>query len=471
MFDVVKFILIDVSNNEDDKCAIGFELGGGGEWKSDHGVNWYDGRRGLAFDFPRNANYDQLLDMVYRVIRIDRNHYRVTLTTVAQTIRPSLPIEIIDDDDIALLLRREHVDPLVCISVEQINDYHPEVNQNFHPKAPHRPHHATESDFQHTVDMPNTNAHLDDIREGFTENANNGNSPHRHFGFYDTTENENVSVHEVFEPQFDSISDQVPICSDDQFTHIQRLVPPPSASYSINFGEVTPTPVDMCLAVGELFESKRQLQSQLGRYAFANRFQIKMMKSDPTRYQVQCIVEECKWRLYAVKVANSVYFQIRRFDHEHTCSNESRFSHERQASAQVIGEHIEEKFCDHSLYKPKEIIQDIQKEFGISCNYHKAYRAKHIALDEVQGTLVESYRILPSYLYMLEQNNPRTIIDLHTDLANRFMYMFFCLKACIDGFLSLIRPVIAIDATFLKGPQTGVYLWQCVWMEMTKYFL
>ncbi|KAK2655520.1 hypothetical protein Ddye_008572 [Dipteronia dyeriana] len=119
----------------------------GGESKSDHGVYWYDGRRGRAFDFLRNANYDQLLDMLYRVIGIDRNHYRVTLTTVAQTIRPSLPIEIIDDDDVALLLCREHVDPLVCISVEQINDDHPEVKQNLYPESPHHPHDATEYDF------------------------------------------------------------------------------------------------------------------------------------------------------------------------------------------------------------------------------------------------------------------------------------------------------------------------------------
>ncbi|KAK2649709.1 hypothetical protein Ddye_017198 [Dipteronia dyeriana] len=320
--------------------------------------------------------------MVYRVIGIDGNHYRVTLTTLAQTIRPSLPNEIIDDDDVALLLRREHVDPLVCIIVEQINDDHPEVKQNFHPESPHRPHDATEYDFQHTTDMPNTNAHLDDIQEGFTETANNSNSPHRHFGFHDTTEIENVSVHE--------------------------------------FGEVAPRPVDMCIVVGELFESKQQLQSQL------------------------------------VKVANSDYFQIRRFDHEHTCSNEAQFPHQRQASARVIGKHIKENFRDHRLYKLKKIIQGIQKEFGISCNYHKAYRAKHIALDEVQGTPVESYRIFPSYLYMLEQTNPETITDLHTYSANRFMYMFFCLKACIVRFLSLIRPVIAIDATFLKGRHAGV---------------
>ncbi|KAK2652060.1 hypothetical protein Ddye_011916 [Dipteronia dyeriana] len=212
----------------------------------------------------------------------------------------------------------------------------------------------------------------------------------------------------------------------------------------------------MCTAVGELFESKQQLQSQLCRYAFANRFHIRVMKSGSKRYQVRCIVEECKWRLRAVKVANSDYFHIRRFDHEHTCSNEARFPHQRQASARVIREHIKEKFRDHRLYKPKEIIQDIKKEFGISCNYHKAYRAKHIALDEVQGAPIESYRILPSYMYMLEQTNPGTITDLHTDSANRFMYMFFCLKACIDGFLSSIRPVIAIDAIFFKGPHVGV---------------
>ncbi|KAK3222221.1 hypothetical protein Dsin_009246 [Dipteronia sinensis] len=346
-------------------------LNWGGEWKNDHGVYWYDGRRGRAFDFPRDANYDQLLDKVYCVIGIDRNHYRATRTVVAQTIRPSLPIEIIDDDDVALLLCRENVDPLVCISVEEIEADHPELKQNFRPESPHRSHHATQYDFHHTTNVPNTNAHLDDIREGFTETGNNGNSPHRHCGFHDTTENHIVSPHDVSEPQFDPIPDRVPNQSKDQFAHVQRLVPPPCALYSINSSEVAPRPVNMCIAVGELFESKQQLQSQLGRYTFANRFQIRVMKSDITRYQVRCIVEECNWRLRAVKVANSDYFQIRRFDHEHTCSNEARFPLHRQASARVIKEHIKEKFLDHRLYKPKEIIQDIQTEFGISCSYNK----------------------------------------------------------------------------------------------------
>ncbi|KAK3188839.1 hypothetical protein Dsin_028400 [Dipteronia sinensis] len=58
-------------------------------------------------------------------------------------------------------------------------------------------------------------------------------------------------------------------------------------------------------------------------------------------------------------------------------------------------------------------------EFGISCNYHKGYQARHIVLEQVQGTPIESYSILPSYLYMLEQANHGTVTDLYTDSSNR----------------------------------------------------
>ncbi|KAK1582103.1 hypothetical protein Q3G72_011835 [Acer saccharum] len=369
--------------------SVQLVLNWGGKWKSHHAQYWYEGRRAKAFDFPRDANYDLLLDKVYYVTGIDRDHYRVSMTTVAHTFHPSMPIEIVDDEDVALLLRLENVDPLVCISIEEINNECPERNHK-PPESSANPHHETRDRY------------------------------------------------------------------DEQFAHVQRLVPPPCAFYSIHSGEVAPRPVTMRIEVGEVFLSKQQLQSQLGRYCLANQCQIRVFKSDTTRYQVRCIVEGCNWRMSAAKVQNSDHFQIRKFDNQYTCSTEARFSHQRQASAQVIGEHIQEQLHDHRLYKPKEIINDMQREFGISCNYHKGYRARHIALEEVQGTPVESYSILPSYLYMLEQTNPGTNTYFHTDSSNRFMYMFFCFKACIDGFLSSIRPVIAVDGTFLIGPHRGV---------------
>ncbi|KAK2643566.1 hypothetical protein Ddye_025329 [Dipteronia dyeriana] len=51
-----------------------------------------------------------------------------------------------------------HVDPLVYINVEQIDDDHPELKQNFYLESPHRPHHATQYDFQHTMTNINSKA-------------------------------------------------------------------------------------------------------------------------------------------------------------------------------------------------------------------------------------------------------------------------------------------------------------------------
>ncbi|KAK2637276.1 hypothetical protein Ddye_032068 [Dipteronia dyeriana] len=307
-------------------------LNWGGEWKSHHGEYWYEGRRAKAFAFSRDSNYDQLLDKVYNVTGIDKDHYRVSMTTLPQTFSPSMPIKIVDDEDVQLLLSRENVDPLVCISVEEIGHQSPEMKHN-PPESSHNLHHVTMDEFRRS-DVPNMAAHLDDIREGLQ-------SPPRHFSFQDTTGNQQNPEHDETEPQFNFSREGVPNQYDEQFANVQRLVPPPCAFYSINSGEVAPRPVTM--------------------------------------------------RLEVAKVHNSDYFQIRKFDNKHTCSTEARFPHQRQASARVIGEQIQEKFRDHRLYKPKEIIHDMQREFGISCNYHKGYRARHIALEEVQGTPVASY--------------------------------------------------------------------------------
>ncbi|KAK2646923.1 hypothetical protein Ddye_022118 [Dipteronia dyeriana] len=118
-------------------------LNWGGEWKSHHGEYWYEGRRAKAFAFSRDSNYDQLLDKVYNVTEIDKDHYRVSMTTLLQTFRPSMPIKIVDDDDVQLLLSRENVDPLVCISVEEIGHQSPEMKHN-PPESSHNLHHVTQ---------------------------------------------------------------------------------------------------------------------------------------------------------------------------------------------------------------------------------------------------------------------------------------------------------------------------------------
>ena len=58
--------------------------------------------------------------------------------------------------------------------------------------------------------------------------------------------------------------------------------------------------------------------------------------------------------------------------------------------------------------------------------------------------------LLPSYLHMLKETNLGSVVALETTSDGHVMYSFFALGQCIDGF-KYIRPVVAMDATHLKG--------------------
>ena len=71
------------------------------------------------------------------------------------------------------------------------------------------------------------------------------------------------------------------------------------------------------------------------------------------------------------------------------------------------------------------------------------------------GSPKESYGASPCYCYMLQQKNYGTITDIVTDVDNQFKYLFMSFGACIYGFCTSIRPIIAVDGTFLKSKYLG----------------
>ena len=56
---------------------------------------------------------------------------------------------------------------------------------------------------------------------------------------------------------------------------------------------------------------------------------------------------------------------------------------------------------------------------------------------------------------MLKVANPGTVTAVETTVDGHFLYSFFALGQCIEGFKKC-RPVIAMDATHLKGDLSGV---------------
>ena len=56
---------------------------------------------------------------------------------------------------------------------------------------------------------------------------------------------------------------------------------------------------------------------------------------------------------------------------------------------------------------------------------------------------------------MLEQKIPITVTKIKIDSKNMFQYLFMTLGPSINGFF-YCRPIIAIDATYLKGKSKGL---------------
>ncbi|KAK3212880.1 hypothetical protein Dsin_017586 [Dipteronia sinensis] len=131
----------------------------------------------------------------------------------------------------------------------------------------------------------------------------------------------------------------------------------------------------------------------------------------------------------------------------------------RRVSSYVIGDLFASKFGNPGCHiRPKDIVSEMREQHGIHHSYNKTYRSKVHALNQVFGDPWESFQRLPAYFYVLEQSNPRTVIKIKIDSKNWFKYGFMAIGASIEGFNSIIRPVIYIDATHLKARTMGVLL-------------
>ncbi|KAK2651698.1 hypothetical protein Ddye_011554 [Dipteronia dyeriana] len=187
-------------------------------------------------------------------------------------------------------------------------------------------------------------------------------------------------------------------------------------------------------------------------------FERKVKRSNKTTLHLVCLMDNCTWKLRAVRRDEGTYFQVRSFVNEHTCPLEEIHRCHRQASAIIIGEVVAPRFQlqDGRLMRPKNIIADMKTMYGIQILYSKAHQALQYVLSLTYGTYKETFKLLPSFGYVLEQQNLGTITDLQYDEDVRFLYFFMSLGASLIGFRRCMRPVIAVYGTHLKGRFGGI---------------
>ena len=155
------------------------------------------------------------------------------------------------------------------------------------------------------------------------------------------------------------------------------------------------------------------------------KFQAKTVKSSTKILLVCCVNKECKCQLHATKLGNSDLFEIRIYNSTQTC-NLDMISHDHcHTSSGLISESIREIYKGLGRqYRPKDIIADIRSKYDKGISYDKAWRVSEIALSFLRGAPEESYSVLPSYFYVLEQKNLGIITDIIIDHNNQLKFFF-----------------------------------------------
>ncbi|XP_073292598.1 uncharacterized protein [Primulina huaijiensis] len=215
---------------------------------------------------------------------------------------------------------------------------------------------------------------------------------------------------------------------------------------------------DCHFVVGQEFFDVKAFRNAIKEVAIAQHFELRIIKSDLIRYIAKCAAEGCPWRIRAVKLPNAPTFAIRSLGGAHTCGRNAHTGH-HQASVDWIVNFIEERLRDNINYKPKDILHDVYRQYGITIPYKQAWRAKERGLQAIFGSSEESYCLLPAYCVQIVKSNPGSVAEVFTSVAdNRFQRVFVSFYASICGFVNGCLPVVGLGGIKLKSKYLGTLL-------------
>ncbi|KAL3646052.1 hypothetical protein CASFOL_011232 [Castilleja foliolosa] len=213
------------------------------------------------------------------------------------------------------------------------------------------------------------------------------------------------------------------------------------------------------LFVNQVFTGRAALVQQLKKIAILKNREIRTKKSDRRRFIVVCRDEKCPWTVRASPISDGSLWVVKKYDAVHTCSVDLMKHSHQNASDRFVAEIIKERYSNPThVFPPAAIISEVKNSMFIDISYHTAWRAREKAIGIVMGTPAQSFAKLPAFFHRLKEVNPGTITHIERHEDGHFKYCFMSLGASIRGFLGNIRPVIAIDGTFLRGKYGGTLL-------------
>ncbi|KAF3781848.1 hypothetical protein EJ110_NYTH34016 [Nymphaea thermarum] len=405
-------------------CVIHF---GGALVQNNDGSNSYTGGEAHLLDVDRNMTLDQFRSEIAEMCNSDAStlSFRYPLPTNKQTL-----ITISNDKDLRRMVDFQHQSPEVYVLATEAPP--PKVN------------------------VPKANASKANASKA---NASKANAPKANAPKANSAPNTNVSSRAAT-PKKNVSHALVPSkrkASEDPSNAVSgSAILPVSTDDSLKrpaiFGENT------IIGVGQLFKDAHEFRDALRKYAIDKRFAYEFVKNDGSRVTAKCKAEGCQWRIHASKISRTKIFKIKTINGEHTCQGDSRAESYLSPTKHLVASLIKEKLRNSPDYKTKEIVNDIQRDYGLKINYMQAWRGKEFAREQLLGKDVDSLKELSQYCEKVLETNPGSRAILATVIEGQFHRLFIAFHACLHGFEQGCRPLLFLHSASLKLKHQGVLL-------------
>lgn len=157
----------------------------------------------------------------------------------------------------------------------------------------------------------------------------------------------------------------------------------------------------------DVFASKEILLKAFQFIAIKNNFEFKTLRSNSNSVEFECTQDGCQWYVRGSRYRSSDLWMIRKYVSEHNCSLNINQSSHRQASSLLISNCMVESLrfsSDHST--PKDIVNHMRMNYGVSVSYYKAWRARETIMKLLNGDAGDSYALIPKFFSKLKEMNP-----------------------------------------------------------------
>ena len=209
------------------------------------------------------------------------------------------------------------------------------------------------------------------------------------------------------------------------------------------------SPYDDVIYVGQEFDNVKVFRDELCKYAFLKGFKYRFIKNEHSRLTAKCSDDTCPWRIHASQSSRKKTFVIKKMNRSHTCR--LGYSKDRRATTQWLASIIKDKLRESPHLRPKDIVSDLFRDYGISLNYHQAWRGKEIAQKELFTLHEEACNQLPWYCERIIETNPGSIAMLAASADSKFRRVFVSFYASLHGFEHGCRPLVFLDKVPLKS--------------------